>query len=270
MKKEAFTRKELYDLVWPTPVHNLSKKYKISDSGLRKICVKMNLPLPKAGHGQKVKHNKPISILPLPKHYTENKQVELTLRGANEKNKKDSQQSLKSSVKDAVTKKLPTNIPPKPTKPDSLILEPQKSLKSGDIKYSRFNGTVSTQDNELNIRVAPANINRALRFMDALIKLLHFRNHTIEIEYGKTHVVINQHKTEVSLKEKLKIVKTTEHNWTRSDYEPTGILTFRIEDFSKKEWADGKARLEDQLPAILAKLEAMAEKKEAEKIKRET
>lgn len=53
MNSETLTRKELYDLVWSKPFTTLAKKYLISDNGLRKICLKMDIPLPKSGHCSK-------------------------------------------------------------------------------------------------------------------------------------------------------------------------------------------------------------------------
>jgi hypothetical protein len=50
MEKEIVTRKELYDLVWSVPLQTLSKKQAIAGVGRRKICVKMEIPLPRAGH----------------------------------------------------------------------------------------------------------------------------------------------------------------------------------------------------------------------------
>ena len=46
MKKTTFTRQELYELVWSESMLSLSKKYNISDTALRKICKRMNIPLP--------------------------------------------------------------------------------------------------------------------------------------------------------------------------------------------------------------------------------
>ncbi len=39
MNSIKLTRKELYDLVWSAPFTTLSKKYLISDVGLRKMCI---------------------------------------------------------------------------------------------------------------------------------------------------------------------------------------------------------------------------------------
>jgi hypothetical protein len=44
------TRQELFELVWSMPMTKLSKQFELSDVGLRKICVKHQLPLPPQGH----------------------------------------------------------------------------------------------------------------------------------------------------------------------------------------------------------------------------
>ena len=43
MKEKVLTRKELYDLVWSKPLTTLSKEFAISDVGLRKICIKIQI-----------------------------------------------------------------------------------------------------------------------------------------------------------------------------------------------------------------------------------
>jgi hypothetical protein len=44
------TRQELFELVWSMPMTKLSKQFELSDVGLRKICVKHQIPLPLQGH----------------------------------------------------------------------------------------------------------------------------------------------------------------------------------------------------------------------------
>lgn len=58
MNNKIFIRKQLYDLVWSKPLTQLAKEYAISDTGLRKICKKHNIPLPKLGYWQKIQHGK--------------------------------------------------------------------------------------------------------------------------------------------------------------------------------------------------------------------
>jgi hypothetical protein len=53
-------RQKLYDEVWATPMQKLAKHYGLSDRGLAKICLRLNIPVPPRGYwarkaaGQKV------------------------------------------------------------------------------------------------------------------------------------------------------------------------------------------------------------------------
>jgi hypothetical protein len=64
--EKTFSRNDLYDEVWTTPLTRLGKKYGLSDNGVRKICRAMNIPLPKAGHWAKVAAGQVIPRTPLP------------------------------------------------------------------------------------------------------------------------------------------------------------------------------------------------------------
>jgi hypothetical protein len=44
------TRDELYELVWSRPMTKVSIDFRLSDVGLRKICVKFNVPTPPLGY----------------------------------------------------------------------------------------------------------------------------------------------------------------------------------------------------------------------------
>ena len=45
------------------------KKYKISDNGLRKICKRINVPIPAMGHWQKIQYGKRVTITRLPEKH---------------------------------------------------------------------------------------------------------------------------------------------------------------------------------------------------------
>ena len=45
-----FTREDLFDKVWTTPVLRLAQEIGISDVALAKACRKANIPLPARGH----------------------------------------------------------------------------------------------------------------------------------------------------------------------------------------------------------------------------
>jgi hypothetical protein len=62
----VFERAALYDEVWSTPLTTLSRRYGLSDNGIRKICKALSIPLPKAGHWAKEAAGHHIEQTPLP------------------------------------------------------------------------------------------------------------------------------------------------------------------------------------------------------------
>ncbi len=95
MEKVNLTREELYDMVWKESLLSLSRRYAISDVGLRKICLRMEVPLPKAGHWQKLRYKKRVELFRLSKKYSGEERVTLALRGTNDEN--HDELSLKAS-----------------------------------------------------------------------------------------------------------------------------------------------------------------------------
>ncbi|MDR3666747.1 MAG: hypothetical protein P4L35_07890 [Ignavibacteriaceae bacterium] len=65
-KSIILKRQELYNEVWSTPLTKLAELYNLSDNGLRKICIKLDIPLPPAGYWVKVKYGKKVKLIPLP------------------------------------------------------------------------------------------------------------------------------------------------------------------------------------------------------------
>ncbi len=59
-KTTRFEREKLFDEVWATPVTKLAKVYGLSDVGLRKICVALDVPLPPRGYWAKLAAGKKI------------------------------------------------------------------------------------------------------------------------------------------------------------------------------------------------------------------
>ncbi|MFM6933835.1 MAG: hypothetical protein ACKOXP_00180, partial [Flavobacteriales bacterium] len=65
MKK---TRRELFEMVWSLPMTKLSKQFELSDVGLRKICIKNQIPLPPQGHWTRKQFGKEDPTPELPKN----------------------------------------------------------------------------------------------------------------------------------------------------------------------------------------------------------
>jgi len=70
----TLTRKELYNLVWSEPMSSVCKRFGLSDNGLRKHCVSMNIPTPPKGYWAKLQNRKKVEKVPLPNDYQGGKQ----------------------------------------------------------------------------------------------------------------------------------------------------------------------------------------------------
>lgn len=253
MSESTFTRKELYELVWSQPMLSLSKKYQISDVGLRKICTKMNIPLPKAGHWEKIRHGKKVSMAALPSEYTGKQEVSLLLRKEGDTGKKQPSPLAILEKKIENDHSLPLNISQTLISPDKLIIEAKKSLTKTK-RNSSYTGVNTCSKGELDISVSPVNIERALIFMNGFIKLLQARGHYIKVDAQGSYAVVNDEQIKISFKEQLKkVMVNIIPNWPSREYHANGILSFRIEQI--RHWTDEKLPLEKQLAQILAQLE---------------
>ena len=275
MEKIIFTREELYELVWSEPLFRLAKKYNISDNGIRKRCKKMNIPLPKAGHWSKIQHGYKVAKPKLPAKFEGEKETILCYRDKDGKyvEKVDEvtpQTKLKHELQNDA--KLPLTVPDKVSRLDSLLAQAKKSLSKKDSQVYNYVGMRTTERGEINIMVSKQNIDRALHFMNTLIKLLRARKHDVIIENNITYAVIFGEKLPIKFKEKVKIIyETDEHGWKSRKYYPNGILVlvFDKHSYNKKEWTDGKKPLESRLAEILAYFEIHAKNEIEQRIERE-
>jgi hypothetical protein len=62
----SLTRKELYDLVWSTPMRVLAPQFNLSDVGLAKVCRKHGIPRPSPGYWARIQHGQKPKKPPLP------------------------------------------------------------------------------------------------------------------------------------------------------------------------------------------------------------
>jgi hypothetical protein len=268
---QVVTRKELYDLVWDTPLSKLAKKYNLSDNGLRKVCKKLDIPLPKNGYWQKIQFNKKVIKEKLPLNNSVESSITLkfrdnsqTLINGEENQLNQLTKELKTQLKDIIV------VPEKITKSSQLIIAAKNDLKGK--KPSSFhdrNGLLITSPNIINISVSPQNVTRALLFMDVFIKAIQSRGHKIIIDNG-TKIVINDIQLKIDLRERLKrnIVKGTYYDSTV--LEPSNVLSLRLDIYPVKEWTDSNTtQLEDKIPNIIAKLELQAIEEKQNAIERE-
>lgn len=170
METLKMSRSELYNLVWSTPTTTILKIYLLTYTEYKKICARLEIPLPKAGHWAKLAAGKPVEIFHLSTYYKGDNEVELNLRTND--NVRLKEQAL---VKISLTQnrnETPGNIivPNNLINPHKLIAEAKKAFND---KGSFHNGSlISSWESKLRIVVAKSSIGRALRIMDTFIKAL--------------------------------------------------------------------------------------------------
>ena len=188
MEEQKFSRKELYDLVWSVSLLTLSKKYLISDNGLRKICKKMNIPLPKAGHWEKLKFNKKVEIEELSENFEGEGHTILKIRKEGETtsgSERYSEIALREQEIIALEgDKL--KVPERLTNPCDWIIEAKEDM-SGRIQKRNY--LFHSFNEIIGVKISPNLIGRALRIMDTFIKIMQGRGYQFSKNRGE--VVVN-------------------------------------------------------------------------------
>ncbi|MCG3165675.1 MAG: hypothetical protein POELPBGB_01450 [Bacteroidia bacterium] len=255
MEKITLSRKELYDLVWSEPILTIAKKNNISDSILRSICKKFDIPIPPPGYWMKVKFNKPLEIIKL----TGNRETIINLE-AEESN--SPQVQINKIQKEIETSGLDLTVPETLNTNEKLILETKKFFSQ-----KNYSGFVNTWENRLSIDVSSSQLSRSLRFLDTFIKLIKARGH----KATNKRIIVFGEEFEFALREKRnRELIQGNYSWETAKYTLTGKLVLKIgPSYCAKEWIDGNIPIEKQLAKIIATIEYNAEKERQEKIERE-
>ena len=223
----------------------------------RKICVKMNVPLPGSGYWTKRRFKKNTALVALDSSYQGENILMISIDENGSTNNivpaKSIKQIQKRIEQDA---KKEIIVPAKFTQLDKLVVAAQVTLNS-KAKGRWGTGMLSTDRNEIRIAVTSGLIARALQFMDTLIKALRHRGHDILIKNNETYIVLEGTEIRIGLRERTVRVPPANGRYS-SDYSPTGILCLKMDNYTHhKEWDDKKCLLEEQMSNIVAKLEAV-------------
>jgi hypothetical protein len=254
------SRKELYDLVWKESMLSLSKRFNISDVGLRKMCIRMEIPVPPAGHWAKVQFGKAVKRPKLSAQYKGDETARLQFRDENNPAADRNVPSPKTKKVKEVEEdaSLSLKVPDQLSKPDPLVIQAKSNLSKQKPDTYNYIGTVSTSSDVLDIRVAKETVDRALLFFDTLIKGLKARGNGVEIKNRKTLAIVGGQEFEIFLREKMRKESVKEGSWTRQVFYPKGILAFQVGGFFGREYKDGSSPLEEKLAKIIAGLELSA------------
>ena len=268
MEKVTLTRKELYGLVWSEPLSKLAKKYKISDNGLRKICMRMNIPLPPSGHWQKIQYGKKVIVTKLPDKFEGKDVIVLAEKGIDEM---DEQSPI--AIQKRLVKEIESNsnysllVPETLIRPDKLIRSTMEYDAAVRRYYKSHHGNHPDRINVLHIQVEDESRPRALRLLDTIIKVLRLRNHDVIADHFTTYVKIGDEQVKFRIRERQRVsdIKTS---YGGRQYKSTGEFVFVIDigSYTRKEIKDGHEPIEAKISTIIAILELEGKRMKEERI----
>lgn len=188
----TLTREELYELVWSKPVIHIAKEYGFSDNGIRKICKKHDIPLPKSGYWSKLKFNKKVDKIKLPK---QNDSLQISLEKTNNllytgAHPLSELALRKKEIEE--TKGLSLTVPSRLSNAHKYTLATKTYQEKLFLRNKTRNWNIELNSRDvLSINVSEKLLGRALRFMDTLVKVLEKRGYQVKAN-NKTEVVIKE------------------------------------------------------------------------------
>ena len=271
MNATIFSRKLLYDLVWSDSLLTISKKYNISDVGLRKACIRMNIPLPDAGHWNKVKAGQKVKIKPLPQSQNGDQEIRLSLRNEGQDGSTaglSSQMSLQKEIE--MDTSIDLNVKDTLLNPDPLVIKAEKGLSGWKKeKYYRYGDLLYSGGGNLNIRVSPQLLNRALCIMDTFIKAMRQRGHDFSVEDRESYLLIAGEKMAMTLRE-IQAKPIAKDRLGSAEFQAKAILVLEFKRYNASaSCTDGKILIEHQLSKLIAKLELLGERFKVERAERQ-
>ncbi len=255
------TRLELYNLVWSTPISQLSKTLGYSDVGIAKICRKHKIPHPPRGYWAKKQAGQTPRQIPLPDP-SDNSVIELQGPNMNQPEAPERKKVDRPQIKVADSLRGC----------HTLITLGNQELQGAD---TNDNGIlVLPKERVLNIRVSKGCLRRALLIFDAILKTCEASNYAVA--RGPT-VTIQDAKMSFGVVERLeaKEEQPKEHdldghydfayNRFNRKQVPSGRLELFIDQSGlywvhgcRLTWRDGKKPLEQRLNSFMDGLEDLA------------
>jgi hypothetical protein len=254
MATKKLTREELYDLVWSVPLTTLSKQLKVTYSRLRTICKQTNIPLPEQGYWMRLKYNKQVEIPDLPIDI--NPKLVSILADLTTIQSDAQRRVIQIRIDIEETCKVYLTVPSRLTNPDKLIQEKRKDFEQAKIEsWGKDKGYILPYKHHLPIFVTPKHMRRSLRILDAFIKLVKARGHSVSLESRLGHVDIGDQSYAFNIREKQRRIPGKDRGYDYR-YEPTGtLILYAGQWYDKKAYVDGREKLETKLSAVLADLE---------------
>jgi hypothetical protein len=209
-KYKEYTRQGLYDLVWSTPMVKLAKEFGLSDVGLRKTCVKHDIPTPPLGYWAKLNFGKPVKRPPLgPPREGIRDRVLVSVFAPVEVPEEVAAAAIYARDRIQTPISVP-NEPPTRFHPFAQALRRAlRSAKPNDEGFLRV-----SESGVLDAAIGPANKDRAVLLADTLFKALEAAGQQIKATENGIHAIVDGEAMVLRLGE---TKDKTEHQPTKSE-----------------------------------------------------
>jgi hypothetical protein len=268
-KRVTYTREQLYEAVWSTPVTKLAAELGISDVGLAKTCRRLGVPRPPLGYWAQIEAGKKLQKEPLPEAKPGQDRIVHFDVVANLARR---QHWAASNV---LTAGRSGRVGAMELPPEGQDLHPiaEKHRRALEKAKPDALGFVSVRGKDLfSCDVSLALIPRLLRALDAVVCGLEDRDYefkTASGQYGglqivrdRDHVELQWSEAKVEIEREPTNVDKRKPSWTwqLKETKPSGALSVEVNAYGlrgKRRWTEGEGRsLEEVLGVVVEKVEA--------------
>ncbi|MGR4931751.1 hypothetical protein ACIPUD_33810 [Bradyrhizobium sp. CAR08] len=260
-KTREFTRQELYDLVWTTPLVKLAKEFGLSDVGLRKTCVRHQVPTPPLGYWAKLNFGKPVKKTPLlPPSPGVSDHVLVSVFAHPNVPQEVMEAAAKAHERITAPILVPEQAPARLHPAASAFRQALRSTKPDDEGFLRVGGP-----GLLVASLGAANRDRAWLIVDTLLKAVDAAGQQtkatdtglvvivdgecLSLQLGETRDKTAHQPTQAELKAKANweeqhrkwpsLYNLDRRHWRSWDYQPSGRLSLTLTDPLRSQWQDG-------------------------------
>ena len=259
MPDEPFwDRAHLYRQVWAKPLTRLAPEYGVSATALRKVCQKLNVPLPGRRHWAKATKARCVPPPPLP---ISNGSV-VVRKGKTQ----ESTRLARAGEKESHVHEAPASAEFQQVR---LVAESAVLLRRAPVDYR---GIIKAPNDDacLDLRVSKTALQRALRISSRLLQLLNLAGIPVRVELQRRAVTkarVFQQDVQFAIIEETRVRAVLndlrELPVTPPAEDPcTGRLRIQILECAvkglRKRWSDGdKYQVEDLLPSCVSGFKAL-------------
>lgn len=194
----TLTREELYELVWTTPMSRLAAAFAISDVGLKKLCARHDIPTPPRGYWARQDAGRAPARPSLP---PSNARAPIQLRVApTDEHAAVMQDALATAIAEAKRPDNRISVADRLQRPSTLVREAKERLREAGQDQA---GIIERPSGCLDIRVSRAQLTRALRLTDALVKAFERRSWEVVVQTDRTFVHVDDVPLALTIEESL-------------------------------------------------------------------